>query len=350
MIKSRKNDNDFLIDVINEKIDVSNLNYDSIRSKIKMEVIKPKKTIMNFKFKLALTTCTVILFISFILGINIINNINKYDMFYTDNDMVQSIMNYNDSYENISNQRGYNISLFTLLMNKKEDDTNLIEFTLEDSGIYYAAYLDEKEINKLNKYFESVDVEEYKSYVIRITYIGYDDLFTKYSYYINKEKVSSNIKWIKTNDLEDIKTNIGKYNLVLTLYNQKLFNDSNCIDLFTELDIHNKDHNIIHGGKYLVNIRNNNMISNMYFLYNSATIKTINEVKYLEGIIPSWYNKYIENSSLIKTDDQVIKLSNILDEIEKYKTFEEKVYNEILLKDMYLYYYNYQNIKFYLGI
>lgn len=363
-----KKQEDLLIDIINANVEQPNLSYSSLRAKINIEIKEPKKQKLfpNYISKLIIT-CSLALIIMFtIIGIT---TIDKYSILYQDSAISNALLDTTNTFKKRNNEYE-GISVFNLLLNKDENSSYYLEAELLDNDSdYYCLYLDKRIINKVNQYFLENDIEEsteYINFIERIDYQGIDDLFVKYSYYRKLKKLSDDeMKWAKYSSPNDIKNSIGKYHLVLTLFENKFDNiydlqkkqkiETN-LTVITEINLSKiSDIKLMEKGRYLINVHKefskDLYISDTYLSLHSAFIKTFDEIDYLEGIIPQWYNVYLSDSKNQDwTLEHVIDLKNLIDEISPYKSFKQNIYEEVNCKTIYKYYYDYANMKSYLGV
>lgn len=360
---NKKQLEDLLIEIINENVEQPNLNYSSLRAKIKIETKETKrpKLFATYKSKLIFTCSLALIMIISIIGIT---TINKYSIFYQDTSLSNTLLNENALLDNRNNSYE-GISIYNLLLNKDESSSYLVEAHLTNNeSDYYCAYLSKSIINKVNSYFDKNNIEkniDYIEYKKHTDYYGINDIFLKYSYYQKMKNITTdNIKWVKYSKKDEVKDVVGKYHLSLII---KIQNFKNVLDLttkqnlsslitvITEIDL-SKEEALLEKGRYLINVKekltNDLNISSSYLSWNSALIKTFDNKDYLEGIIPLWYNIYLENEEEFGNNlEHVKELKDVLDLIEPYKSFEINIRDEV--KNIYKYYYDYVSMQNFFG-
>lgn len=360
---NKKQLEDLLIEIINENVEQPNLNYSSLRAKIKIETKETKKPKLfaTYKSKLIFTCSLALIMIISIIGIT---TINKYSIFYQDTSLTSTLLNENTLLDNRNNSYE-GISIYNLLLNKDESSSYLVEAHLTNNeSDYYCAYLSKSMINKVNSYFDNneiLDSNKFLEFEKFTKYRGINDIFLKYSYYQKTKNITTdNIKWVKYSKKDEVKDVVGKYHLSLIIKIQNFKNIwdlttkqnlSSLITVITEIDL-SKEEALLEEGRYLINVKekltNDLNISSSYFILNSALIKTFDNKDYLEGIIPLWYNIYLENEEEFGNNlEHVKELKDVLDLIEPYKSFEINIRDEV--KNIYKYYYDYVSMQNFFG-
>ena len=369
-----------LIDMEMKKI--SNLDYSQIKEKI---IINDEKGIKNVeqkriffvkRLKYALSIILIIVSIVTYCTICSINKeVNFETSYYLTDVLIEEFEKSNLYRKTISYFQ--NTNLLSVLINNNSESRKLA-ITLNNDYLdkYYCAYLDKEMIDKVNEYFTENNIQDtdmFKSLYQSNLFIGIDMLLLKtYIYFKNLDinKLHENINWIeyqddkniryeidnnqlifvtiinKVNDIIDIETN-NQYNVNIALYNEMNFTVKKNIVVLKNINQQNRKFLC-----YFKEIEENKQLNiSLKYLENyCAEIVDINESTYIYINIPKWYEIYLKTDDITlyeSMQDNILMVENILNEISKYKIYEEVYYysNSLYFNR---YYYDYNKIKSFL--
>lgn len=375
-------------DIVQNK---GNFNFDRLKEKINKEKEQEDKNtdkqrsryIFYSLYKYAYLTILIgLIFLSIIFIDNKLNT----PLLMKNNDLSEALIDSIDiiDIDEGKNQSIFDLSFYTVMLNKdKECNYVEIDIPISHDGTYYAAYLSNKMLNKVNMYFNKYNIinsPDYTTYLSLVNrtpmFKGIDNRFINYYYYsylnnLSNEEIINNINWIEYTTFDFIKYNVKQYSLltIVTTSNITKIKDiknniylNNTIkymdEVCVELDSSTKELSLVtkptySSKKYLYNINDNigeviylnQTILNTYY----AEIVYENNIQCVYGIIPKWYERYYKRPDLIDVNCLTTEEKDFLSSITKYKSYElfdSYIYDEKNKINKIYKYYNYEKVKY----
>lgn len=381
-----------IVELIDELLQEENhFNYSRVKQKIKEEKEKEnhntneeRKRFSRTNFYKYVLSCWIFV-LMFITCFSLC--IKSKSIFYYDTQLSLSIID-NTSVNKVEEQnllKSSTNNVFAFFSNKNISQ-NYYELMIdkEQKPTYQCAYLSNEMMKTVNEYFKINNIEKdnkYQQYKANMKlYFGTTLLnknYIKFSYYlylnnISIEEINQNLKWINCNDKKpiykfidddalcfviEIYHNVKAYNIKnneLISDNLKLINylDTTTSFLNNKVIINEDSKNEI-GDKYLYNYELSNPSINYIYdnnlIYHALEVFEDEDIEFVQGILPSIYDRYLENCKLFITS-QVMEFEKLYKYVNLLNDGEIKEERTPVNNNQYLIYkyYDYNFVKNYL--